>query len=632
MKKTLLILVVLLGILSGLIAVPRELVIVEIGTGTWCQYCPGASMGAHDLLTNGIAVGVVKNHNGDSFANTASNARNTYYGINSFPSAMFDGMNKYEGGSNTQSLYSSYLPRVNARLAIPSHYTISASGAHTGNNYMVVVNVDKPEADTNTNVVLHAALTQSNIAMNWQGQTQVHNAMRLMAPSQSGTPVNLGTGEQTSIPLNFSIQTAWPVQDLELVLWLQNTVTKEILQGKKYALNAIAAGASVQTDFMMFPFISVNSTSTKKLVMANYSTATVTGNISIDNPVFTSSVTNFSIPPTSILLVDIGFNPTQPLSYEGFMTINGNFIDAQQFLVILNGMAFTNTAPSASAVVQTGIPVLHQTLTGSYVYTDPESHAEGNTIIKWYRNIAGTPTLITGANELNYQIVAADIGSQITFEVTPVDIHGLAGTAVMTAPSAVIINLPVPQNFNAVLDPPNSVICTWQKPQYFDTRGFTGYKLYRNDLNIATISNPNTLTFTDTSLEDGTYEYKISSMFQSPNSFSEPSPVVTVIVGNTANDDEIASPTSKISVNPNPFSTNTTFSVSLKTVQSTSLNIYNVKGQLVRSLLVSPDSKGTASVKWDGKTDNGIAAINGIYFYSIGSGNDRLTGKLMIVK
>ncbi|MDD2227792.1 MAG: FlgD immunoglobulin-like domain containing protein [Candidatus Cloacimonetes bacterium] len=632
MKKTLLIIIILLGILSGLNSVPRELVVVEIATGTWCQHCPGASMGAHDLLTNGIAVAVVKNHNQDSFANTASNARNNYYAVNGYPTSLFDGLNRYSGGSNTQSLYSTFLPRVNARLAVPSHYTINASGAHTGNNYMVVVNIDKPEEDTNTNVVLHSALTQSNIAMNWQGQTQVNNAMRLMAPDHNGTPVDLATGEQTSIPLNFTIQSSWPVQNLELVLWLQNTVTKEILQGKKYALNAIAAGASVQTDFMMFPYISVNSTTTKQLVLANYSSSTVTGNINIDNPVFTSSATNFSIPPTSIQIVEIGFNPTQALSYEGFMTVTGNFMDSQEFLVILNGMAFTNTAPTASEVVQTGIPVLHQTLNGGYVFTDPENHDEGSSLMKWYQIIDGTPILINGANELDYQITVNDVGANIAFEVTPVDIHGFAGTPVMSSPSAVVIDLPIPQNFNAVVDPPNTVICTWQKPQYYDTRGLLGYKLYRNDLNVATITNPNTLTFTDTFLDDGTYEYKICSMFQNPYYLSDPSPVVTVIVGNTANDDEIASLEQKISVNPNPFSTNTTFSVSLKAIQPTSLNIYNVKGQLVRSLLVSPNSKGTATVKWDGKTDNGLTAMNGIYFYSIGSGNDRLTGKLMIVK
>jgi hypothetical protein len=32
--------------------VPRNYVLVEIATGTWCGYCPGAALGADDLIEN----------------------------------------------------------------------------------------------------------------------------------------------------------------------------------------------------------------------------------------------------------------------------------------------------------------------------------------------------------------------------------------------------------------------------------------------------------------------------------------------------------------------------------------------------------------------------------------------------
>ena len=35
--------------------VPRDHVIVEIGTGTWCQYCPGAAMGADEMHEEGFS-------------------------------------------------------------------------------------------------------------------------------------------------------------------------------------------------------------------------------------------------------------------------------------------------------------------------------------------------------------------------------------------------------------------------------------------------------------------------------------------------------------------------------------------------------------------------------------------------
>ncbi|MDD2297680.1 MAG: hypothetical protein PHX79_07695, partial [Sphaerochaetaceae bacterium] len=219
-------------------AVPRNLVVVEIATGTWCGYCPGAAMGAHDLINNGHAVAIVKNHNGDPYANTYSNARNSYYGVTGYPSAFFDGLNVTAGGSGTSSMYSNYLPKVNARLAVPSSYTISATGTLSGNQLIVLVNVAKPEATVHSNVVLHSSLTQSNIPQNWFNQSTVDNVNRLMSPNQLGSPINLSTGESTNITLTYNLNPAWNfnLNDLELVLWLQNTNTKEILQGAKYSI------------------------------------------------------------------------------------------------------------------------------------------------------------------------------------------------------------------------------------------------------------------------------------------------------------------------------------------------------------------------------------------------------------
>ncbi len=93
--KKLLLSTILLFAITPLIAqqVPRSMVALEIGTGTWCQYCPGAAMGADDLLENGKLVAVIENHNNtggsDPFANVYSNARNSYYGITSYPYCSF---------------------------------------------------------------------------------------------------------------------------------------------------------------------------------------------------------------------------------------------------------------------------------------------------------------------------------------------------------------------------------------------------------------------------------------------------------------------------------------------------------------------------------------------------------------
>ncbi|MBU2651614.1 MAG: hypothetical protein KKA81_11815, partial [Bacteroidetes bacterium] len=82
MKKIILLLSILVLLYSGTTAqqVERDMVIVEIGTGTWCQYCPGAAMGADELIANGHDVAIIEYHGGDDYENTASVSRLNYYG------------------------------------------------------------------------------------------------------------------------------------------------------------------------------------------------------------------------------------------------------------------------------------------------------------------------------------------------------------------------------------------------------------------------------------------------------------------------------------------------------------------------------------------------------------------------
>ncbi len=115
----------------------RNMVILEIGTGTWCQFCPGASMGAHDLLANGKQVGVIKNHNGDTFTNSYSNARNSYYGIAGYPTAIFDGVVPVVGGSNTVSMYPTYLPIYDARKVKNSAFSVEIFGQNNGSRLYI---------------------------------------------------------------------------------------------------------------------------------------------------------------------------------------------------------------------------------------------------------------------------------------------------------------------------------------------------------------------------------------------------------------------------------------------------------------------------------------------------------------
>ncbi|MFO7660364.1 MAG: PKD domain-containing protein, partial [Candidatus Cloacimonadaceae bacterium] len=218
----------------------RQQVLLEIGTGTWCPYCPGAAMGADDLISNGKSVAVLEHHYGDTFANTDSNGRNSYNSVTGYPTAVFDGVQRYVGGSNTVSMYSNYLPIYNQLIGIKSPAQLFIYGTNSGDNYSIVIRVQK-NASLLNNLALHLALTESDIAYSWQGQTELDYVTRKMIPNYSGTSINLIGADNGNYyyNLNFTKDASWVTANCELVAFLQDTDSKQVLQSQKMALTSL---------------------------------------------------------------------------------------------------------------------------------------------------------------------------------------------------------------------------------------------------------------------------------------------------------------------------------------------------------------------------------------------------------
>ncbi|MGC9337541.1 MAG: PKD domain-containing protein [Candidatus Cloacimonadia bacterium] len=242
MKRLILITALLFLTASMLIAeqVERDMVVLEIFTATWCGYCPGAAMGAEDLIANGCDVAVIEYHpsNSDPFYNTYAASRMGYYGsaVGGYPTAIFDGVLTVVGGSPNQSMYSYYLPRYNARKAINSSFTIEVEGEHTGLDYNVTLTATKVAETTSTDMVLHLVLTESHIPYHWQNQDSLHWVERLMVPNQYGTPLDFSADSTNVVSLSFTLDPNWIADNCELTAFIQDTNTKEILQGTKVSL------------------------------------------------------------------------------------------------------------------------------------------------------------------------------------------------------------------------------------------------------------------------------------------------------------------------------------------------------------------------------------------------------------
>jgi hypothetical protein len=216
----------------------RGMVVIEIATGTWCGYCPGAAMGADDLIANGKDCAIMEHHGGDSYETVDSDARIDYYGITGYPTAVFDGLEQFVGGSATQSMYPNYLPLYEARKEIRSAFSIDIYGGMiTDEGYTVLVTIDKLAPAMNEHVVLHVGLTESEIPENWGGLDHLNFVTRLMMPDANGTVVDVVNNSFIEVEHTFTIDPGWDVVHCELVYFLQDTDTKEILQGGKVMVN-----------------------------------------------------------------------------------------------------------------------------------------------------------------------------------------------------------------------------------------------------------------------------------------------------------------------------------------------------------------------------------------------------------
>ncbi|MCX6303798.1 MAG: T9SS type A sorting domain-containing protein [Bacteroidetes bacterium] len=243
MKKSLLTCIALLTVLLALSqTVQRNMVILEIGTGTGCQYCPGSAMGAEDLLNNGANVAVIEYHSynsNDPFNTPEAAARTSYYGITGYPTAFFDGTVNHVGGSTSASLYTTYLPLYNQQYAVPSPLTIDISGYNTGDNYTITLTINKLATISGTGLKAYLVLTESGIPYAWMNQTEINSTERLMVPT-TGTDISFATGNTVTLTLPFTKDPTWITANCELVAFVQDYGTKTIYNGAKKALNALA--------------------------------------------------------------------------------------------------------------------------------------------------------------------------------------------------------------------------------------------------------------------------------------------------------------------------------------------------------------------------------------------------------
>jgi hypothetical protein len=109
---------------------------------------------------------------------------------------------------------------------------------------------------------------------------------------------------------------------------------------------------------------------------------------------------------------------------------------------------------------------------------------------------------------------------------------------------------------------------------------------------------------------------------------------VSVHSGASSNDDNSA-PVVKTELKgnyPNPFNPETTIRYSVKENAPVTIEIYNLKGQLVKRLVNSDKAAGEHSVVWNGTDANNRPVSSGVYFYKMNAGKYSSSKKMIMMK
>jgi len=83
---------------------------------------------------------------------------------------------------------------------------------------------------------------------------------------------------------------------------------------------------------------------------------------------------------------------------------------------------------------------------------------------------------------------------------------------------------------------------------------------------------------------------------------------------------------------PNPFNPETVIKFQIARESNVKLNVFNIKGQLVKTIMDDFMDPGSYSMKWDGTDISGRSLSSGVYFYNLRSGNSSISRKMILLK
>lgn len=315
----------------------------------------------------------------------------------------------------------------------------------------------------------------------------------------------------------------------------------------------------------------------------------------------------------------------------------GIVIDEDDLTVLPDGVTVSpgGTVPSELLSADSGFP--------AQIYTITATGLRNVTIYKptgwatdWYCWIIAGSEVFDGPNPI------PSLTPSHTFEYVDFDAKGTA---------TVLINdnqtLPVElSSFTATVSSELFVTLKWVAESETNHAGYNVYRAETEELGTALqlnaqiidhgIANGSQISYAYSDFETSNnmqYYYWLESLsLDGVSQFFGP---LAVTLGDHSQEPQVPNipiVTSLQNAFPNPFNPHTNLRYSLKEAGTVKIDIFNVKGQLLKSFNAKHANPGYYQVSWDGRDQHGLPVASGIYMYRMTSGKYCNTKKMILAK
>ncbi|HOF59074.1 MAG TPA: C25 family cysteine peptidase [Candidatus Cloacimonadota bacterium] len=197
-----------------------------------------------------------------------------------------------------------------------------------------------------------------------------------------------------------------------------------------------------------------------------------------------------------------------------------------------------------------------------------------------------------------------------------------------------LINLPKPEGAGFDVDnDTGAVTLSWNQP-LDPVLPVMGYKVYKkfNSGPFEMIQQTTDTIYNDHLTLTGNYKYLVTAIYF--NVEGCPSDTLSFAYPYVSEDDPVSPAlVTKLHGNyPNPFNPSTTISFDLAKNTKVKLSVYNLRGQLVKTLASGELAAGRHQLIWNGTDSRNRSVASGVYLFRLDAGNYRSTRKMMLIK